>query len=264
MKIQSKIPGRLVYAKDLIGLSLQDQESAKCGSVGDILVDEQNWGIRYFMAITTGFFNRDKVLLSPFLLREPETPCPEGSLFTVLTKGQVESSPPLDVDAPISRKYELELARHFEYSRARSNLDVFYLSEGPTLAVSDPDENALHEERMEEIQEAHLRSVEAMLGYRAFAGPDNREIGTVVDFVVETQTWAIRYVVIKSSSRESGSSIALSTDWVTDISWEVDCIEFDGLPFERVAAAPEFKDSEPFDEIYGKSIVEHFGYMSKA
>ena len=80
---------------------------AKDGEIGrckDFLFDDQHWTIRYMVADTGKWLPGRKVLISPLSLEEPEWATRKFPV--TLTKEQIEKSPPLDEDAPVSRLYD--------------------------------------------------------------------------------------------------------------------------------------------------------------
>lgn len=256
--IVEPVEGSLVATRELIDRELRDANNVKCGTVNDLLFEDEKWVIRYLVALTGGFFSREKVLVSPFLLRNQHIAEPDEPLLTKLTKASVDSSPPLDAEAPVSRQYELELARHHEYPHYWHGKNLWGLISSPGLIENNPVEDALHEERMEEIRHQHIRSVNSLMSYNAFAGVDNEEVGEIVDFIVESGTWAIRHVVIRAGSWYEGKTIVLSTDWVSGISWENEQISFNSLSHAVIKAAPEYDYDARFSRPFEKELFDHY------
>src|SRR4051794_28136384 len=74
------------------------------GHVDDVYFDDVSWTVRYVVADTGGWLSGRKVLLSPAVLRGIE---PAGSrVRTELTRREVEASPSIDTDKPVSRQQE--------------------------------------------------------------------------------------------------------------------------------------------------------------
>ncbi|MEJ2023797.1 MAG: PRC-barrel domain containing protein [Deltaproteobacteria bacterium] len=94
--------------KSLINYVLK-AEDGEIGRCTDFLFDDEKWVTRYIVADTGKWLPGRKVLISPISLGEPDW---SSRRFPVkMTRDEVESSPPLDADAPVSRKvtgYDIE------------------------------------------------------------------------------------------------------------------------------------------------------------
>ena len=92
-------------AKDLNGYKL-DARDGEIGKVKEFYFDDHSWTVRYLVADTGGWLSGRTVLISPYAL----DPANEGGkvIPVDLTKAQIEKSPSLDTDRPVSRQYEWE------------------------------------------------------------------------------------------------------------------------------------------------------------
>ena len=92
-------------AKTLKGYKL-DSLDGEMGKVKDFYFDDQHWTIRYLVADTGNWLTGRQVLISPHALvaaiKEDE------HIAVDLTKKQIEDSPSLASDKPVSRQFELE------------------------------------------------------------------------------------------------------------------------------------------------------------
>jgi hypothetical protein len=83
--------------------------SARDGDIGkaeEFYFDDQSWAVRYLIADTGGWLSGRQVLISPYALdpaRKDDHVIPVD-----LTKKQIENSPSLDTDKPVSRQYEIQ------------------------------------------------------------------------------------------------------------------------------------------------------------
>ena len=83
---------------------------AKDGDVGKVhefYFDDQAWVIRYLVADTGNWLVGRRVLISPVALGQPDWAA--HTLPVELTKKQVEGSPHISMDQPVSRQMEEEL-----------------------------------------------------------------------------------------------------------------------------------------------------------
>ena len=94
----------LERAKTLQGYKLQSLDG-DLGTVDEFYFDDQHWAIRYLVADTGNWLTGRQVLISPYallvaVLKE------EQHIAIDLTKKQIEDSPSLNSDKPVSRQFE--------------------------------------------------------------------------------------------------------------------------------------------------------------
>jgi hypothetical protein len=122
----------------------------------------------------------------------------------------------------------------------------------PTPPIEPPAE-PLRKER----GDPHLRSVRELRGYRIQAS--DGEIGHVDDFVVDDETWDIRYMVVSTSHWFPGRKVLISPKWlVGDISWERQKVTVI-LTRDSIKNSPEYKPSAPPTRDYETELHEHYG-----
>src|SRR5579875_1517011 len=86
----------------------------RVGHVDDLLFDEARWAVRWLVVDTGSWLAGRRVLLPPSALGRPD---PIARRFPVtLTRQQVEDSPPLATDLPVSRQVEAALYQHYGWS----------------------------------------------------------------------------------------------------------------------------------------------------
>lgn len=217
---------------------------AKDGELGhchDFLFDDELWVVRYMVAATGGWLRDRKVLVSPAFLESPDW---ETRHFPVdLTLEQIEQSPPLDADAPVSRRYEK--AFHTFYS-------LFPYWAGSGLWAGNPDPSGvLHPvspppepgpEAEEELERVRLRSAREIAGYHLQAR--DQRAGRVVDFLVDDRSWAIPAVVVDSMPLLPGHRVLLPTPHVLSVDWAEQALHAD-VEAEDLRHAPAFEPDRP-------------------
>ena len=93
----------LNQAKTLKGYKL-DSLDGEIGRVNEFYFDDQHWTVRYLVADTGNWLTGRQVLLSPYALLAVD---PEKHHIAIdLTKKQIEDSPSLNTDKPVSRQFE--------------------------------------------------------------------------------------------------------------------------------------------------------------
>ena len=84
------------------------------GGCKDILFDDQNYVVRYFVADTHKWLPLGrKVVLSPISLDSLHTD--EEKIYVNMTKDGLKQSPSIDDHKPVSREYEEVLFKYFGY-----------------------------------------------------------------------------------------------------------------------------------------------------
>jgi hypothetical protein len=203
--------------KQLYGVKLGATDG-DIGHVKDFYFDDRNWAVRYLVADTGDWLPRRQVLISPHSLVRLDQ---AGKVLRVnLTRKQIEDSPSIDMHKPVSRQYEEEYYRYHGWPFYWQGDALWGMSGFPVLelpAETRPRDTAPASSPQSE-REAHLRSTKAVGGYHLQAS--DRTIGHVCDFMMDTLSWAIRELVIKTGHRLSGQEVLLPTDEVTRISYE--------------------------------------------
>ena len=94
----------LSKVKTLNGYSIENTTDETIGKVKDIYFDDRYWTVRYLVANTGKWLTGRKVLLSPYALVAVNAD--HENIVADLTKKQIEDSPSLDSDKPVSKQFE--------------------------------------------------------------------------------------------------------------------------------------------------------------
>ena len=98
--------------KDLKGYAIGATDG-DIGKLDDFYFDDEFWTIRYLVTETGNWLLNRKVLISPFAIGQADL---SGERFNVtLTKKQVEESPSIDTDKPVSRQHEASYLDYYAY-----------------------------------------------------------------------------------------------------------------------------------------------------
>jgi uncharacterized protein YrrD len=235
--------------KKLKGYELQATDG-DIGKVKEFYFDDKHWTIRYLVADTGGWLSNKKVLISPYALGIVDEV--ESTILTSLSKKQIENSPSIEADRPVSRQYEQSYHDYYGWPTYWT---------GPYTWGPSPYMQGL--ERWKESNlpknswDPHLRSTAAVAGYHVHALDGN--IGHIDDFIVDDENWAIRYLVIDTNSWMPGRKVLVSPQWIQDVSWSDSKIEIN-LSKKSIKGSPEYNDEalilrsdeEEFYRYYGR------------
>jgi hypothetical protein len=120
--------------------------------------------------------------------------------------------------------------------------------------VHEP-ENWIEADRIEKTWDPYLRSTADVTGHHIQAA--DGEIGHVEDFVIDDETWAIRYLVIDTQNWWPGTMALLSTTWIERVSW-LESKVFINLPRESVKLAPEFTEESLLTRDFEARLHAHY------
>ena len=102
----------LSKAKTLQGYKLESRDG-EIGKVNEFYFDDRHWAIRYLVADTGKWLTGRQVLISPYALVAVNKE--EQHITIDLTKKQIEASPSLYSDKPVSRQFEQAYYGYYGY-----------------------------------------------------------------------------------------------------------------------------------------------------
>ena len=222
------------------------------GKLVDFYFDDKFWTIRYLVAETGNWLLNRKVLISPFALGKADLS--KERVNVALTKKQVEESPSMDTDMPVSGQHEALYLDYYGYP---------YYWEGPLLwgptaypQFSDADRKRDEEARAmrEDAYDSHLRSANAVTGYHIEA--IDGDIGYVEDFIIDEKTWEIRYMVVKTQNWRPGKKVLVAPPWKDWVSWDDSKVYLD-LSQETIKNGPEYHP-ETLDRKYEETLYDYY------
>lgn len=252
-------------------LEATDGEIGRCR---DFLLDEDQWAVRWMVADTRTWLPGRKVLVSPAQLDAPDWS--SRRLPVRLTRAQIEQSPPLDTDAPVSRRYEQGLnAFHGlpdywlgsglwgDYPVPSSMIGAREVMIEPAPAVPVEPDTAEPVAARDDGSE-RLRSLRELTGYGVFArergGADAGEVqvGRVDDVIVDDGAWAVHYFVVDRSWLPMSKRVLLPVDCVDSIDWAERTVHTHAGA-EQLKDAPSLQGDESVTARLAAAVDEHYG-----
>jgi len=223
------------------------------GSVGNFLLDDESWAIRYLIVKTGGFFNERRVLISPISFREVDWSA--GRFHLALTMEKIKNSPSVDVDKPVSRQHERDYYGYYGWPFYWGAEGMWGMGAYPNTLAAGAWYNP-SAERYEEPGDVHLRSAQEVRGYH-IQGSDE-SIGHVDDFIVDDQTWAIRYLVVDTSNWWVGKKVLVAPPWVTSVSWEERNV-YVAMSRQAIKDSPEWNAYAAVNREYETRLYDYYG-----
>ncbi len=241
----------LLKANTLKGFKL-DSLDGEIGTVSEFYFDDRHWTIRYLVADTGGWLSGRQVLLSPYSLVGAVKE--DKAIAVNLTQEQIQDSPSLNSDKPVSRQFEMDYHGYYGWPMYWGGPMMW--GAYPYL-VRDPNQwNTPTETETEKSWDPHLRSTDAVTGHHIQA--TDGEIGHVVDFILDDETWAIRYLVVDTRNWWPGKKVLISPQWIERVSWS-ELKVFVNLSREAVKASPEYTEEALITRDYESGLFRHYG-----
>jgi len=237
----------------------------KIGHVTDFYFDDDAWVVRYLIVDTGTWLSDRKVLISPISIGHLDEK--SKIVQALLTQEQVKNSPDIDTQKPVSRQHEMGYLGYYGYPYYWDGAGLWGPGSFPSLMLSGIDTNNEAEYDKQQIvfsqqrldgqttgsqstlsgsakpasikrDDPHLRSCRAVLGYEIQA--TDGHMGHVAGFLVDEQTWAIRYLIVETSHWWSGHKVLIVPEWISSVNW------FESTVSVALSRA-DVKESPPFD-----------------
>lgn len=219
------------------------------GKVSEFFFDDKHWAIRYLVADTGDWLQGRLVLISPYALLEVNN---EAQTISIdLTMNQIEESPFLEKDQPVLQQFKDAYYGYYGWPKYWG---------GPHMWGSDS--YVLRDRKQwgnsckgEEPWSHKLRNTEDLIGHHIQA--TDGEIGHVEDFIIDDESWAIRYLVIDTQNWWAGKKVLLSPVWIERISWE-ELKVYVNLLHETIQQSPEYSEALLLTREYEAKLHRHY------
>ncbi len=246
-------------ASALKGYAIQATDGS-IGTVNDLLFDDRTWQIRWLVIDTGTFLPGRKVLIHPAAVAQSVHD--QDQLLLTLTKAQIEASPDLQTDQPVSRQMEAHLNDYYGWDPYWGSM--FFgggaiasrLSPPPLFGVPLQAEGDIIDGPHNE-GDPHLRSVQAVIGYHIEAS--DGAIGHVEDFQVDDKSWELRYLIVDTRKWWTGGHVLVSPYAVRGFDWAGHSISI-ALTQAQLKASPPWNPAAPLDQAYEAQLHDHYGW----
>jgi sporulation protein YlmC with PRC-barrel domain len=208
------------------------------GRIEDLFIDDERWVVRFLVVDTGDWLTSRRVLLSP-ASAVADAPA-QGPLPMALTREQIERSPDVDTQKPVSRQYEIAHALHYGYDTYWTGPMLWGatmlpslrhgmvpgvvpglvrppLGSAPANAEVPSEVQELARQAEEAAQRSHLRSAREIIGYRVVARDGS--VGTLDDLVVERPSWSVPELVVDAKPWWPGGHVRVPSSLQAEIDW---------------------------------------------
>jgi uncharacterized protein YrrD len=218
----------LCSLKDLDGFSIHAADG-DIGQVNELYFDDTQWVVRYFVVKTGFWLASKKVLLSPISIKHVNRE--DKTLNVAITREQVKNSPDIDTQKPVARQYEVDFLGYYGYPSYWGGTGLWGAHSSPFMiapgyaglapqageGADAPDMFADVDAMRYRDQDHHLRSSRVVTGYQLEA--KDGDLGHLQGMLIDTDTWAIRYLIINTGHWWSGHQVLIAPQSIRDVSW---------------------------------------------
>ena len=227
----------------------------KIGVVSDFLFDETTWKLRWLVVDAGNWLKDRKLLLHPSAIQKADMDI--GALLVALTRAQVEQSPGIETDAPVSRQMEQGLHTYYNvdplWGDTRSGAQGMTVSAANLAIVEKAARDRSH-------ADPHLRSLLEVSGYAIDAtdGP----IGHIESFLIDDVDWDVRYLVADTSNWWFGRHVLLSPASVGEISWDTRQVRLN-LTGYKIKGSPPWDPTGLLDRAYERLLHAYYDWPAR-
>jgi sporulation protein YlmC with PRC-barrel domain len=228
--------------RELENWDARSRDGQDLGKIEDFYFDDERWTVRYVVVRAGNWFVGKSVLLSPMAVDRVEWD--KGAIAFALTPDQIKSAPEADLTRPLSRQWEATYSGYYGMPYYWAGSGLWGIGPTPLDVRSPPVPPPAPTPTTEE---QHLRSVREVEGYHIHA--EDGEIGHVEDFLVDDQSWTIRYLLVDTSNWIGGRTVLIAPEWASRIDWAGQKLHVDATR-EDVKGSPEYDPGAEIDRAY--------------
>ncbi len=228
-----------------------DATDGEIGRIDEFYFDDEAWTIRYLVVRTGSWLSGRTVLLTPDAVTGADWTA--HRLAVSLSMDQVRNSPDVSADRPVSRLQELEYLQYYDqppYWMLGAEVGGSAIAIDAAMRAAAAEAEAVGTE-----PKTHLRSSREVRGYHIEAVDGS--IGHLRHYLLDDDTWSVRYLVVDTSSWWFGKDVAISPRWVSKVSWGGRSLHVNHTR-DAIKASPAFDPRVPMTKDYAAALEEHF------
>ena len=233
------------------------------GTVDTFLFDDKSWKIRWLVVYTGNWLPGRQVLVHPSAIGLPDH---EKNILSVdLTKAKIEASPDIAQDQPVTMQLQKQLYSYYGFDPYWGpDLYEAGLTNGLAVSGFDTPASAVNREigsgtlpRGNQRGDPHLGSMKSVRGYHIQA--TDGSIGHVESFLVDDESWAVRYLIVDTRNWWPGARVLISPFAVEAIEWREHEVRL-SVQRDQVKASPPWDSADTIDRLYEQRLHTHYGW----
>jgi len=241
----------LLSMKSLRGYRVRAEDSM-AGNVRDFLFDDDSWTVRHMLVETRSIlFRGDRAAVGARFLGHPDW---EARVVPV-------SLPLARIRPPRRARAARPSVGDPEFkpkgARARGSQSAAWQRQGGRASEYPRGDDPDSEGRLKEsVAEVGLRGCREVIGYRIDAV--DGYAGRVRDFIVDDESWSIRYVVIDTGRWLPGRKVLVIPLWIEGMTWAGRTARI-GLHRAVIAASRRYAPSAPVNREHEVRLYDYYG-----
>jgi PRC-barrel domain protein len=225
------------------------------GGVANFLLDDEHWVIRYLVVEPKGPSGPPRLLISPIFFRQVDWLT--QTFHLALTKDKVNNSPNIDADKPVSRQHERDYYGYYDFPYYWGYMSPWGAGAYPALlAAGRRNDKPIEHTDHKTFGDVHLRSASEVRGYHVQGSDEG--MGHVDDFIVDDESWEIRYLVVDTKNWWFGKKVLVAPHWANRVSWAERKVFVD-LPREVIKNSPEWNPTAGVNREYETRLYDYYG-----
>jgi len=220
--------------------------SGDLGRVRDFLIDDEHWRVRHLVLPSGHLLAGRGRLLSPRAIERADWT--KRRLYVALGEDEIKNCPNIDRDPPVSVQHERG-GPYEDEPYYWSFLGLWAQGPCPGLLAARKD---LAHPVTPHASDPHLRSWKELQSYAAIR--EGEQLGHVDDFMVDDETWRVRYLVIEARTAVFSEKLLLATEEIRRVSWTQKTVFVDGLiaPGRAPVVARSKGNDAPTKRVYAE------------
>jgi uncharacterized protein YrrD len=239
------------------GFSIEATDG-RMGTVSDFLFDEKTWKLRWLVVDAGNWLKDRKLLLHPSAIEKADVPA--RALLVKLTRDQVEKSPNIANDEPVSQQMEYRLYGYYGVDPMWGGSNYGGNPVTMPMATFDGADPSTDAQGLHHRGDPHLRSLAEVTGYNISA--TDGEIGHVESFLIDDESWDVRYLVADTRNWWFGRHVLLSPASVQEIVWEEHRMHLN-LTCYKIKGSPPWDAANLLDRAYEQMLQAYYGWPAK-
>jgi hypothetical protein len=177
-----------------------------------------------------------------------------------LRRDQIENSPEIDTEKPVSRQQQTVLHEYFNWplywTTPFSGLPAAKFPVKSGQGATENFEPVKTTEKQNDELGSHLRQARQVIGYD-IQGRDG-SFGNVDDFILDDENWKIRYLVMETSSPVENKKVLISPFWIKSLRADDGEVNID-LTKQMIIDCPPFDPETPINREYEEVLYDYYG-----
>jgi hypothetical protein len=251
----------LIAGSALTGCAIEANDG-RIETVKTLLFDDTTWKIRWLVIDAGHWLTGRQVLVHPSAIGTANHRLQH--LPVNLTKSQLEASPDIRQDKPVTMQMESHLYSYYGWDPYwgpdfyDADIAGFGMIDGYGMSDGGAHRRELDtSQRGSDAGDPHLRRLASVQGYHIHA--TDGSIGHVGNFLLDDATWTIRYMLVDTRNWWFGAHVLIAPYAVRSIDWNSGEIRLNVMR-AQVKTSPPWEPVNLVETMDERGLHEHYGW----